>query len=265
MRAACDWKAHPFIAMIEPLTWHGTTISLYRLYRDLAHWWPLLSPAEEYLDEANFFIQLFDERHLPINASLLEFGAGGGHNACHMKSRFSKVVLTDQSEAMLAVSRTLNPDCEHRKGDMRTLALGCTFDAVFVHDAIDYMCTRQDLASLLRNVARHCRPGGWALLAPDHMAETFVPATEHGGSDAEDRSIRYLEWSHDPNPEDEMITVDYVYVMREQGAPPSIIHESHHCGLFSRKVWSDELRSAGFLPETLVDPFGREIFIARRG
>ncbi len=34
-------------------------------------------------------------------------------------------------------SRELNPDCEHVLGDMRTLRLGRTFDAVFVHDAVD--------------------------------------------------------------------------------------------------------------------------------
>jgi SAM-dependent methyltransferase len=242
----------------------STDIGMYHLYQDLARWWPLLSPVEEYAEEARFFLAVFEERKLPITAALLELGAGGGHNAFHMKSRFAEVVLTDQSAAMLAASRTLNPDCKHFQGEMRTLNLGRTFDAVFVHDAVDYMCTRNDLAALLRNVAKHCRSGGWALLVPDHTAETFTPATEHGGSDAEGRSIRYLEWSHDPDPADEMITVDYVYVMREKGGPPSVIHESHHCGLFSSTVWTAELQNAGFHPEMVSDPFGREIFIARR-
>ena len=36
------------------------------------------------------------------------------------------MTLVDLSEEMLAVSRELNPECEHLQGDMRTLRLGRT-------------------------------------------------------------------------------------------------------------------------------------------
>jgi len=42
---------------------------------------------------------------------------------------------------MLELSRTINPEAEHILGDMRTLRLGRTFDAVLIHDAICYMTT----------------------------------------------------------------------------------------------------------------------------
>ena len=49
------------------------------------------------------------------------------------------MTLTDLSEAMIAQSRTLNPDLEHVQGDMRTLRLGRTFDAVFLDaDKVSY-------------------------------------------------------------------------------------------------------------------------------
>ena len=67
--------------------------------------------------------------------TLLELGSGGGNNASHLKARFN-CTLTDISPDMLALSRTLNPECEHLEGDMRTLRLGRTFDVVFIHDAI---------------------------------------------------------------------------------------------------------------------------------
>ena len=73
--------------------------------------------------------------------TLLELGSGGGNNASHLKHRF-ECTLTDLSPEMLALSRTLNPECEHIEGDMRTLRLERTFDAVFVHDAIAYITTR---------------------------------------------------------------------------------------------------------------------------
>lgn len=86
---------------------------------------------------------------------------------------------------MLAVSAALNPDCEHRQGDMRTVRIGRTFDAVFVHDAVMYMTTERDLRAAIETAFVHCRPGGAALFAPDCVCETFVSETEHGGHDGD--------------------------------------------------------------------------------
>ena len=67
--------------------------------------------------------------------------SGGGNNAWHLRRHFT-MTLVDRSEEMLAVSRRLNPGCEHVAGDMRDVRLGRTFDAVFVHDAVAYMLDR---------------------------------------------------------------------------------------------------------------------------
>ena len=61
---------------------------------------------------------------------MLELGSGGGNNAFHLKSKF-EMTLVDLSPQMLAVSRTLNPECEHREGDMRTVNLGTHFRCGF--------------------------------------------------------------------------------------------------------------------------------------
>jgi hypothetical protein len=58
---------------------------------------------------------------------------------------FASVTLTDVSPRLLAVSRILNPDCEHLEGGMRTIRLGRVFDVVFIQDAIDYMTTPEGL------------------------------------------------------------------------------------------------------------------------
>jgi len=170
-----------------------------KLYDGLAAWWPLLSPPDDYLDEAGFFHRTLSAASLPPEPTLLELGSGGGNNALHLKAHFARVTLTDLSPRMLEVSRALNPDCEHIVGDMRTLRLGRAFDVVFIHDAIDYMTTRQDLRLALETAAVHCAPGGLALVVPDHVRETFRPDTEHGGSDGGDgRALRYLEWDLRP-------------------------------------------------------------------
>ena len=96
------------------------------------------------------------------------------------------MVLVEPSEGMRAVSRALNPECEHVGGDMRTARLGRQFDAVFVHDAVCYMTTESDLRLAIETAYMHCRPGGAALFAPDFVSENFTAATDHGGHDNAD-------------------------------------------------------------------------------
>lgn len=234
------------------------------MYDELADWWPLLSPLEEYAEEAAFFGQVLIEAGLPPSPSLLELGCGGGSNAFHLKKRFAEVTLTDLSPQMLAVSRSLNPECEHFQGDMRTLRLGCVYDAVFIHDAIDYMTTSQDLGQAIETAFVHCKAAGAVLFVPDHVRETFRSSTEHGGSDGDGRALRYLEWTYDPDENDTMYTIEYVYLLREGNGPIRVEHEQHVCGLFPRAEWLRLLREAGFEPEVIRDEYERIIFLARK-
>ena len=185
----------------------------HRFYSDLASWWPLISAPEEYAEEAAFAASLL-RMSSPPTRTVLELGSGGGNNAFHLKREF-EMCLVDLSEDMLAVSRQLNPDCEHLQGDMRTLHLGRSFDAVFVHDAIDYMTTEADLRQAVATAYEHCRVGGVAVLVPDNIAENFEPDTDHGGHDAPDgRGARYLSWSTDPDPDDTYTRADYAFLLR---------------------------------------------------
>ena len=235
-----------------------------KLYDELAEWWPLFSAPADYEGEALFFARLLADSGKPSPRTVLELGSGGGNNALYLKSKF-EMTLVDLSPQMLAVSRALNPDCEHREGDMRTVNLGRTFDAIFVHDAIMYMTSEADLLAAMRNAYRHCRAGGVALFVPDCVRETFVGETSHEGHDGEDgRSVRYLEWTIDPDPGDTTFRTDYVIVLRDKSGDTRVVHDCHIEGLFPREVWMRLLREAGFEPSTLSDAWGREIFIAKR-
>ncbi len=237
---------------------------MHKLYAELATWWPILSPPEEYLDEVAFFKQVIESAGLPSAPSLLELGCGGGNNALYLKAGFAQVMLTDLSPQMLDVSRTLNPDCEHLIGDMRTLRLERTFDVVFIHDAIDYMTTEHDLRLALETAFVHCVPGGLALIVPDYVRETFEPSTDHGGSDGNERALRYLEWTYDPDDTDTTYTTDYAYLLRENNQQTRMVHDQHICGLFPRGEWLRLFREVGFQTEITRDQYERDIFIARR-
>lgn len=235
------------------------------MYADLARWWPLLSPPEEYVEEAATIAGLLGTSIGTVR-TVLELGSGGGHNAVHLKTDF-EMTLVDLSPDMLAVSAALNPECEHLEGDMRTLRLEGTFDAVLIHDAIDYMLTRDDLEAAFATARAHVSPGGLLVVMPDHLSETFEAETDHGGSDAPDGSgIRYLEWTRDPDPDDHQVVTDYVYALREAGGTMTTESERHHFGLFAEAEWTEALMAAGFdvtclLEQTEEDRPARRIFL----
>src|SRR5687768_16533856 len=97
-----------------------------KLYEELASWWPLISAPAAYLEEATFYANTLTAACAVPPRTLLELGSGGGNNASHLKAGF-EMVLVDRTSGMLAVSRALNPECEHVEGDMRTARLGRQF------------------------------------------------------------------------------------------------------------------------------------------
>jgi SAM-dependent methyltransferase len=216
-----------------------------KLYAELASWWPLLSSPESYAEEANIYMRIFSESACIPVKTVLELGSGGGNNACYMKRQF-KLTLVDLSEGMLSASRALNPECEHIQGDMRSIRLDRLFDAVFVHDAIMYMTSEEDLGQAVRTAFLHCKPGGAALFVPDFVKETFQSGTSCGGHDGACRAMRYLEWNWDPDPDDTTYICDFAYLLRNEDQSVVVEHDRHELGLFGQAVWNRLLTESGF-------------------
>ncbi len=232
--------------------------ALPRLYGDLAPWFHLLTAPEEYADEAAIYVALLAEGARGSVRTVLELGSGGGNNASHLKGRFD-MTLTDLSPEMLALSRSINPECEHVVGDMRTLRLGREFDAVFVHDSVDYMTTRPDLRAAMATAFTHLRPGGVAVFVPDHVRERFEPRTSHGGNDDGKRGLRYLEWDWDPDPDDETYLVDFALLLRQEDGSVRLEHDRHECGVFARLTWLGLLGEVGFEAEARMIDVDEEV------
>jgi len=228
---------------------NSTSTELPKLYTELAEWWSLLSAPGDYAAEAELYRQALQEGCLLPPVTLLELGSGGGNNASHLKAHFN-LTLVDRSVQMLAVSQKLNPECEHLPGDMRSVRLGRQFDAVFVHDAIMYMTSLEDLEQVIQTAYLHCRPGGAALFVPDCVRETFQPYTSHGGHDGPGRSLRYLEWVYDPDPTDTIYNCEFAYLLHDASGA-HLEHDLHLLGLFSIADWLLLIASTGFTPRKL--------------
>ena len=216
-----------------------------RLYGDLAGWWPAISPPSEYAEEAALYVGMIRAAARGPVREVLELGSGGGNNASHMKKAFN-MTLVEPSDGMRGLSRALNPECAHLDGDMRIVRLGRAFDAVFVHDAVMYMATEEDLRAALATVAAHLAPGGVALVAPDATTESFSEATEHGGGeDAAGRRARYLQWTLPPEPGATSFETHYAFLLREPDCSVRSAHDVHREGLFPRATWLRLFREVG--------------------
>ncbi len=238
-----------------------------KMYDSLANWFHLITSPDDYEEEAAIFTKVLNENG--ALSTVLELGSGGGNNAYHMKEHFT-MCLVDYAPAMLELSKTLNPDCEHLECDMRSFRIERQFDGVFIHDAISYLTTEEDLLEAIETAFVHCRPGGVALFVPDQTKETFEPSTSHGGNDSENRGLRYLEWTVDEDPSDTKYVTHFAYLMKKEDGSVSVEYDKHEMGVFPRELWLKLIKEVGF--EAYTRPFDHsdfepgtvEVFLGRR-
>ncbi len=219
-----------------------------RMYSDLAHLWPLMSPPAHYADEARHW-RLALRAHLgPGDHEILELGVGGGNNLSHLTAEF-RATAVDLSSAMLENSRRLNPSVTHHVGDMRTVRLGRTFAAVIAHDAVSYLTSEDDLRATFATAAAHLAPGGVFICAPDWYRESFrgPHASAHGprGTDPE---VTMFVLEFDPDPSDCTVESRYVFLVR-RGAQVELVEDRHVLGLFPLATWTRLMADAGFRVE----------------
>lgn len=247
---------------------------MMKLYTELANWWPLVSPPSDYRYEAADYARLFRSETRGRVRDILELGSGGGNNASHLKRHFY-LTLVDPSGGMRRVSQALNPECAHRKGDMRTVRLGRIFDGVLVADAVSYMTTEADLGALMTTVKLHLRSGGIALFAPDATRETFTPGIETGGYDdstpasrGRGRSLRYLEWILPlPTRAATSYKVHFAFLLKDRSGHVRSVLDAHRCGLFPRATWLRVMKRRGLVGRILSRVVGTktyDVFVARK-
>lgn len=133
-----------------------------------AHFYDALYQDKDYDVECDFLAAIF-ARHAPGPVrTILDLGCGTGGHALLLAQRGYQVTGVDRSEEMLAIAQAKAASMLERsnvptfqRGDIRTLALGQTFDAVICMFAVmSYMTTNADLAAALTAARRHLAPGG---------------------------------------------------------------------------------------------------------
>ena len=236
-----------------------------KLYHELSYLWPIISPPGEYAEEAKAWRRILKDRLEPAKRRILELGAGGGHNLSNLTNSFDATAV-DISPDMLNLSRRLNPGVQHHVGDMRTLRLSKTFDAVLIHDAIGHMLTEDDLRATFATAKAHLGPGGLLLIAPEWVTEEFEgPNLFYWFRRGKDIAVTIQEYLHDPDPNDCRIESIYNYMIQTPGSV-RLERDVHINGLFSASTWMGLLDEAGYMPERTSLPgneggYGKNMFV----
>jgi len=226
---------------------HPPASSTPRLYGDLAHLWLLFSPPDEYIEEVETFRARLLRHGVPDGGTLLHLGSGGGSIDYHLKDSY-RVTGVDVSERMLELARRVNPEAEYVRGDIRSVRLGRTFDAVLVHDAISYMTSVDELRAVYATAAAHLRPGGLMLALPEELKDRLphlepTVETRVVGSTV----LSVMTTYYDPDPSDHSFETVYVFLVRE-GDELRVELDRHVEGAFELEEFLDAIRSAGFAP-----------------
>jgi len=215
----------------------------YRLYTELAAWWPHLAERESHANEAHLYQSLLDEAFGGRAGSILELGSGGGLLVSHFDED-REIVLSDLSEDMLAQCRIHNPGRVCHQADMRTMQLNRTFSAVFLHDAVMYLTSAEDLQATFDTAAAHLDSGGVFMVLPDVVKEHFEEMSVSGGSTGIP-AAQLLEWHWDPDPSDSTYQLELSFLLKDEHGKVEAVHESHSLGLFSSQTYVQCLRAAG--------------------
>jgi SAM-dependent methyltransferase len=115
----------------------------------------------------------------PGARSLLDVACGTGADLAELRQWYT-VEGMDLSPAMLEMARRRLPDVPLHTGDMRTLDLGKSFDAVLcLFSSIAYVTDPSELRSTVARLARHVRPGGVLILdgwiRPEEWHDRYRP------------------------------------------------------------------------------------------
>ncbi len=143
------------------------------VFQRYSAYYDLLYRDKDYAAEADYASRTLRAAS-PRTSTLLEFGSGTGRHGRLLARQGFQVFGVERSASMVAVARAPSVlpgsgpaaapgegsfDC--RQGDIRTVRLDRTFDAVLsLFHVVSYQSANADALQTFANAARHLQPGG---------------------------------------------------------------------------------------------------------
>lgn len=135
------------------------------VFGQYASFYDTLYEEKDYGAECDFVEAVLRRDATQPVRTLLDLGCGTGGHLLPLASRGYEVTGVDRSAEMLAQAQCKGEEAELplslHQGDVRTIDLGRTFDAVISMFAVmSYQCTNKDLLDAFGTARRHLEPGG---------------------------------------------------------------------------------------------------------
>lgn len=122
-------------------------------------YYDLLYGDKDYAAEADYISRLLS-RHGCAGRELLEFGSGTGRHGRLLADRGYRVIGIERSPEMVARA-TASAGFSCRQGDICTVQLGRTFDAVLsLFHVVSYQTTNAAVQAVFARAGEHVGPGG---------------------------------------------------------------------------------------------------------
>lgn len=116
-----------------------------------------------------------DSRKPPYR--VLDAGCGTGRTAIELARRGIEIVGVDLDEVMLTQARHKAPHLDWRLGDLSTIDLGTSFDAVVMAGNVMIFLTPATEASTIANMGRHLDSGGLLIAAFELTRKSWTNLT----------------------------------------------------------------------------------------
>ena len=137
------------------------------VFGSYSRYYNLLYQDKDYAAEAAYVDGLIG-KNLPGAASVLDLGCGTGRHCFLLSEKGYRVTGVDMSQEMLDVADSQlaaldpqPPSPAFHRGDIRSVRLDETFDAVVsLFHVMSYQAQNQDLIDTLDTVRAHLKPGG---------------------------------------------------------------------------------------------------------
>jgi SAM-dependent methyltransferase len=142
-----------------------------KVFGAYSRYYSLFYKDKDYAGEAEYVHGLIQKHHLGAT-SVLDLGCGTGRHAFLLAGMGYRVTGVDRSEEMLAVARsqlsgdacvaaTQSSTLNFHEGDIRSIRLNCSFDAVVsLFHVISYQTSNDDLRAAFATAREHLGPGG---------------------------------------------------------------------------------------------------------
>lgn len=213
-------------------------------YSQAADFYDLLYESQkDYAREAELIARLIRDR-VPEAKSILDVGCGTGAHALRLHERGFAVDGVDIEPKFVEIASEKCPDGRFSVGDMRSLDLNRTYDAVVcLFSAIGYARTLDGLVTSVVAMSRHVAPGGVLVIdpwfEPGELTDGFVTSRTASNDD-----VHVVRMSRTVV-RDLTSILEFEYLIGTR-AGIERRYEAHELGLFAEEQMRGAFTEAGF-------------------